>query len=203
MQSVSELTELIDIYAGSVGLSRSSPLGVAGGEGEQGIRWEAPYAQLMLWRIQSTGKALIRAEVEKAQEILDVLLISAEKNLSGVVDGYLLLFLGKEPDEGLILRFEALNWTPMSAERALSGLWKEILQKPDGNDYGARRSSVFLNPPHPGGWLRCRNSRSHTRRYGGRSAGAAVRTQRGKSSWSADDGENGANSTDGFPGSAE
>jgi hypothetical protein len=101
MQTVSELTELIDVYAGAVGLRRSSPPGVDGGEGDQGMRWEAPYAQLVLWRIQSTGKAQIRAEVEKAQEILDALLISAEKRLSGVVDGYLLLFLGYEPDEDL------------------------------------------------------------------------------------------------------
>jgi hypothetical protein len=101
MQSVSELTELIDVYAGAVGLRRSLPPGVDGGEGDQCIRWEAPYAQLMLWRIQSTGKAQIRVEVGKAQEILDRLLVSAEKNLSGVVDGYLLLFLGNEPDEDI------------------------------------------------------------------------------------------------------
>lgn len=101
MQSVSELTELIDVYAGAVGLRKSSPPGVDGGEGDQGILWEAPYAQLVLWRIQSKGKAQIRAEVEKAQEILDALLISAEIRLSGVVDGYLLLFLGNEPDEDL------------------------------------------------------------------------------------------------------
>ncbi|HEX2768172.1 MAG TPA: hypothetical protein VHN12_02725, partial [Geobacteraceae bacterium] len=101
MQSVSELTELIDVYAGAVGLRRSSPPGVDGGEGDQGILWEAPYAQLMLWRIRSTGKAQIRAEMEKAQEILDALLISAEIRLSGVVDGYLLLFLGYEPGEDL------------------------------------------------------------------------------------------------------
>jgi hypothetical protein len=99
MLPVSELTELIDVYAGVVGLRRSSTPGVDGGEGDQVIRWEAPYAQLMLWQIQSTGKAQIRAEVEKAQEILDTLLISAEIRLSGVVDGYLLLFLGSEPDE--------------------------------------------------------------------------------------------------------
>jgi hypothetical protein len=95
------LTELIDVYAGAVGLKRSSPPGCDGGDGDQGIRWEAPYAQLLLCRIQSTGKARIRAEVEKAQEMLDTLLISAEKSLSGVVDGYLLLFLGYEPDEDI------------------------------------------------------------------------------------------------------
>ena len=101
MDSVSELTELIDVYAGAVGLRRSLPQGVDGGEGDQGMRWEAPYAQLMLWRIQSTGKAQFRAEVEKAQEIMDSLLVSAEYRISGVVDGYLLLFLGNEPDEDL------------------------------------------------------------------------------------------------------
>ena len=101
MQSVSELTGLIDVYAGAVGLSRSSTPVVAGGEGDQGIRWDAPYAQLMLWRIQSTGRERIRAEVEKAQEILDALLISAEIRQSGVIDGYLLLFLGNEPDEDI------------------------------------------------------------------------------------------------------
>jgi hypothetical protein len=101
MQYVSELMELIDVYAGAVGLSRSSTPVVAGGEGDQGIRWDAPYAQLVLWPIQSTGKARIRTEVEKAQEILDTLLISAEIRLSGVIDGYLLLFLENEPDEEL------------------------------------------------------------------------------------------------------
>lgn len=101
MLPVSELTELIDVYAGAVGLTRSLQPGIAGVEGEQGIRWEAPYAQLMLWRIQSTGKAQFRAEVEKAQEIMDGLLVSAEYRISGVVDGYLLLFLGNEPDEDL------------------------------------------------------------------------------------------------------
>ena len=101
MDSVSELTGLIDLYAGAVGLKMSSPQVVAGVEEGLVIRWEAPYAQLVLWRIQSTGKARIRAEVEKAQEILDALLISAEIRLSGVIDGYLLLFLGNEPDEDL------------------------------------------------------------------------------------------------------
>lgn len=101
MGSLSELTQLIDAYAGVVGLRRSPPSGDDGGAGGQVIRWEAPYAQLMLWRIQATGKARISAEVEKAQEILDGLLLSAENRRSGVVDGYLLLFLGKEPDEEL------------------------------------------------------------------------------------------------------
>jgi hypothetical protein len=101
MKTICELTELIDVYAGAVGLKRCSPQGVDGGEEDQGIRWEAPYAQLVLWRIQTTGKARIRAEVEKAQEILDGLLLSAEKRLSGVVDGYLLLFLENEPDKDL------------------------------------------------------------------------------------------------------
>jgi len=101
MDSVSELTGLIDLYAGAVGLKMSSPPGVAGVEEGLVIRWEAPYAQLVLWRIQSTGNARIRGEVEKAQEILDGLLVSAENRQSGVVDGYLLLFLGNEPDEKL------------------------------------------------------------------------------------------------------
>jgi hypothetical protein len=101
MPCLSELTELIDVYAGAVGLRRRSPPGVDGGEGDQGILWEAPYARLVLWRIQSTGEARIHSEVEKAQEILDGLLLTAEKGLSGVVDGYLLLFLENEPNEDL------------------------------------------------------------------------------------------------------
>ena len=102
MQSVSELTDLIDVYAGAVGLKRSSAPGVGGGEEDQGIRWEAPYALLVLWRIHATGNAQVRAEVEKAQEMLDGLLISAEKRVSGVVDGYLLLFMGNEPDGDIL-----------------------------------------------------------------------------------------------------
>lgn len=101
MLRVSELTGLIDIYAGVVGLRRISPPGISGEEEDQCLLWEAPYAQLMLWRIQSTGKARIRGEVEKAQEILDGLLVSAENRRSGVVDGYLLLFLENEPAEEL------------------------------------------------------------------------------------------------------
>jgi len=101
MQIVSELTALIDVYAGVVGLTRSLQPGVVGEEGEQGICWEAPYAQLLLWQIRSTGKAKIHDEVEKAQEILDRLLVAAEKRLSGVIDGYLLLFLEYEPDEDI------------------------------------------------------------------------------------------------------
>ena len=101
MQTVSELTALIDVYAGAVGLARSLQPGAAGEGGEQGTCWEAPYAQLVLWPIQSTGKAKIHAEVEKAQEILDRLLVAAEKRLTGVIDGYLLLFLEYEPDEDL------------------------------------------------------------------------------------------------------
>jgi hypothetical protein len=147
MQSVSELTELIDIYAGSVGLSRSSPLGVAGGEGEQGIRWEAPYAQLMLWRIQSTGKALIRAEVEKAQEILDVLLISAEKNLSGVVDGYLLLFLGKEPDEGLHSQIRSLELDTNVCRKSF--IWPVEGDTPEARWQRLWRTTVIGLPESP------------------------------------------------------
>lgn len=101
MRFFSELTDLIDVYAGAVGLKRSPPPGVDGGEGGQATLWEAPYAQLVLWRIQSTSKARIHSEVEKAQERLDELLISAENRLSGVVDGYLLLFLENEPDEDI------------------------------------------------------------------------------------------------------
>jgi hypothetical protein len=101
MRSVSELTGLIDLYAGGVGLEKSTPPEITGTEEDQVLRWEAPYAQLMLWRVQSTGKGKIRDEVEKAQEILDGLLLSAEKRQSGVVDGYLLLFLDNEPDEEL------------------------------------------------------------------------------------------------------
>jgi len=101
MHTVSELTALIDIYAGAVGLTRSKQPVATGEEAEQSICWEAPYAQLVLWPIQSTGKAKIHAEVEKAQEILDRLLDAGEKRLSAVIDGYLLLFLEYEPDEDL------------------------------------------------------------------------------------------------------
>ena len=48
-----------------------------------------------------TGNKQISCEVQKAQERLDTLLVSAEKRFSGVVDGYLLLFLENEPDEDL------------------------------------------------------------------------------------------------------
>ena len=102
MQCICELMELIDVYAGAVGLRRSSPPLVANGDVDHSILWEAPYAHLLLWRIQSTGTAEIHTEVEKVQEILDGLLLTAEKRLSGVIDGYLLLLLGNEPDEDIL-----------------------------------------------------------------------------------------------------
>jgi hypothetical protein len=101
MDPVSELTGLIDLYAGAVGLRKGSPREIPGTEADQVILWEAPYAQLLLWRIQSAGKAGVRGEVEKAQEILDGLLLTAENIQSAVVDGYLLLYLANEPDAEL------------------------------------------------------------------------------------------------------
>ena len=156
MQTVSELTALIDVYAGAVGLTRSLQPGVAGEEGEQGIRWEAPYAQLVLWPIQSTGKAKIHAEVEKAQEILDRLLVAAEKRLSGVIDGYLLLFLEYEPDEDL----HSLDSKPRTGHQCLP----EDLYLARGRRLPRREMATTvahnghrsaLNPRLPGVWWTC------------------------------------------------
>ncbi len=147
MQSVTELTELIDVYAGVVGLRRSSSPGVDGGEGDQGIRWEAPYAQLMLWRIQSTGRAQIRAEVEKAQEILDALLISAEKRLSGVVDGYLLLFLGHEPGEDLHSLIRGLELDTNVCRKSF--IWPREGDTPEARWQRLWRTTVIGLPESP------------------------------------------------------
>jgi hypothetical protein len=147
MQSVTELTELIDVYAGVVGLRRNSSTGVDGGEGDQGIRWEAPYAQLMLWRIQSAGKTRIHAEVEKAQEILDELLISAEKRLSGVVDGYLLLFLGDEPDEDLHSLIRSLELDTNVCRKSF--IWPMEGDTPEAKWQRLWRMTVIALPESP------------------------------------------------------
>jgi hypothetical protein len=147
MQSVTELTELIDIYAGAVGLRKSFPTGVDGIDGEQGIRWEAPYAQLVLWRIQSKGKAQIRAEVEKAQEILDGLLISAEKNLSGVIDGYLLLFLGNEPGEDLHSLIRSLELDTNVCRKSF--IWPGKGDSPEARWQRLWRTTVIGLPESP------------------------------------------------------
>ncbi len=149
MQSITELMELIDVYAGAVGLRRGSTPGDNGGEGDQGIRWEAPYAQLVLWRIQTTDKAQIRAEVEKAQEILDGLLISAEKRLSGVIDGYLLLFLGNEPDGNLQSLIRNLELDTNVCRKSF--IWPREGDTPEARWQRLWRTTVIglpVSPPH-------------------------------------------------------
>ena len=147
MHSVSELTALIDIYAGAVGLRRISPPGDDAGEGNQGIRWEAPYAQLMLWRIHSTERAQVRAEVEKAQEILDGLLVSAENRQSGVVDGYLLLFLGNEPDEELHSLIRSLELDTNVCRKSF--IWPREGDTPEARWQRLWRMTVIALPESP------------------------------------------------------
>ena len=147
MPPVSELTELIDAYAGAVGLRRNPQPGVTGGEGDQGICWEAPYAQLVLWPIQSTGKAHILAEVEKAQEILDGLLVSAEKRLSGVVDGYLLLFLRSEPGEDLQSLIRSLELDTNVCRKSF--IWPREGDTPEARWQRLWRTTVIGLPVSP------------------------------------------------------
>jgi len=147
MQSVYELMDLIDVYAGAVGLKRIPPRGVDGGEGDQSIRWEAPYAQLMLWMIQSTGKASVLAEVEKAQEILDTLLVSAEKSLSGVVDGYLLLLLWNEPDEDLHSLIRSLEMDTNVCRKNF--IWQREGDTPEARWERLWRTTVIGLPESP------------------------------------------------------
>lgn len=149
MHPVSELTELIDVYAGAVGLRRSSSLGADAIGGAQGVLWEAPYAQLMFWRIQLKGKAQIRAEVEKAQESLDTLLVSAEKRFSGVVDGYLLLFLESEPDEDLYSLIRNLELDTNVCRKSF--IWPKEGDTPEARWQRLWRTTVIGLPetPHP------------------------------------------------------
>jgi hypothetical protein len=147
MQSVSELTGLIDIYAGVVGLGRSSPPGIPGEEEVQYLLWEAPYAQLMLWRIQAAGKGEIRDEVEKAQEILDGLLISAENRQPGVVDGYLLLFLGNEPGEELNSLIRSLELDTNVCRKSF--VWPRGGDTPEARWQRLWRTTVIALPASP------------------------------------------------------
>jgi hypothetical protein len=147
MRSVSELTGLIDIYAGAVGLEKSTPPRIPGTEEDQVIRWEAPYAQLLLWRIQSTGKGRIRDEVEKAQEILDGLLLSAEKRQSGVVDGYLLLFLGNAPDEELHSLIRSLELDTNVCRKSF--VWPREGDTPEARWQRLWRTTVIGLPESP------------------------------------------------------
>jgi hypothetical protein len=147
MHSVSELTGLIDLYAGAVGLIRSPPPGIPGTDEDRVIRWEAPYAQLVLWRIQSTVKARIRDEVEKAQEILDGLLLSAEMRQSGVVDGYLLLFLGGKPDEELHSLIRSLELDTNVCRKSF--IWLGEGDSPEARWRRLWRTTVIALPASP------------------------------------------------------
>lgn len=101
MSYLSELIEHVGGFAESVGFTRITSLESDSGAHQQGVRWEAPYAQLVVWSIKSASESSIRSEVESAQEILDSILISIEKKVSKVVDGYLMFVLGNEPDSDL------------------------------------------------------------------------------------------------------
>jgi hypothetical protein len=147
MNTISELTELIDIYAGTVGLRRCPLPVVACGEGDRGIRWEAQYAQLVLWRVQSTGRAEIRAEVERVQEKLDTLLVIAETQLSGVVDGYLLLLLGSEPDEELHTLIRSLELNTNVCRKSF--IWPKGGETPEARWGRLWRTTVIGLPESP------------------------------------------------------
>jgi hypothetical protein len=147
MRSVCELTGLIDIYAGAVGLEKSTPPGIPGGAEDQATLWVAPYAQLMLWRIQSTARARIHDEVEKAQEILDELLVSAEKRQSGVVDGYLLLFLANGPDEELQPLIRSLELDTNVCRKSF--IWPREGDTPEARWQRLWRTTVIGLPDSP------------------------------------------------------
>jgi hypothetical protein len=153
MHPVSELTELIDAYAGAVGLQRGPQAAMEGERGDQGTLWEAPYAQLMLWRIRSTDRGEIRAEVDKAQEVLDGLLLSAEKRLSGVVDGYLLLSLGYEPDMELLSLIRNIELDTTACRKIF--VWPVAGDSPESRWQRLWRTTVIALPesPSPGRML--------------------------------------------------
>ncbi len=147
LQTIYDLTELIDVYAGAVGFRRSSKPVTDDREDDQGFRWEAPYAQLMLWRMTSTGMAQTRTEVEKAQEILDEILVAAEKRLSAALDGYLLFSFENEPDEDIRFMIRSLELDTSVCRKSF--IWPREGDTPEDRWQRLWRTTVIGLPKSP------------------------------------------------------
>lgn len=121
MISISELITQIDQHAKTVLLKRDSSDGVR--EQPVSVVWRADYAVLMLRSISDAKPDSLSAQLAEARSQLEALMIHAEEDNRGLIDGYLIAALPKPPSDDLLPEIQRQELDPLICRTHL--VWPE------------------------------------------------------------------------------
>lgn len=110
MTTIPHLVAEIDQRAKSVLLQRdasATPL-----ERPDAAVWRADYAILLLWPTGAETPAALNAALAEARSHLEALMIDAERDNRGMIDGYLLAVLEKPPSPEMLPEIQRQEFSP-------------------------------------------------------------------------------------------
>jgi hypothetical protein len=110
MTTIQLLATEIDQRAKSVLLQRDKS--AAPPERPGAAVWRADYALLLLWPTGAEAPAALNAELAEARSHLEKLMIDAERDNRGLIDGYLLAALEKPPSPEMLPEIQRQELSP-------------------------------------------------------------------------------------------
>lgn len=136
MTTIQHLIAEIDQRANSVLLQRDASFTLP--ERPDAAVWRADYALLLLWPTQAETPAALNAALAKARSYLEKLMVEAERDNRGLIDGYLLGALEKKASAEMLPEIQRQELSPFVCRTHL--LW------PDGTGWPRLKRVALLAP---------------------------------------------------------